>query len=384
MNNQFDDLDKMRKFIELNKMLNNNRYTLGFPEQAKLLSSTSDVNKFKFPLNIEKSISLSPQILKQIQFDTMLVSKTINKQLESYSKMISDLKNFSVNFDINLTQKLLAPSRVYTEFATKTINKLQSNDDLRIKIALEASLHLAGDQLSNHTDILSKIITTSKKNESSFLNNEDEQIIIPTNDLILFDVQQDELINIVQEKDYEDEASLIQDCVILKTENMAIDILKLIVLCNESMTYLGCAEIFKPTTRILEAYIYLPLLIPQDKPSFANLIDYLYWIFYEGAGKDNLRFFNNQGGVLDKDQDCDFIWCIKFLRNKWLSHDPDHGTPSEIRKSKKDLLDKLNWLGLKHIPTTDEHFRFLHRRLLEEGVNFLSQLIEKLQQTAIE
>ena len=72
------------------------------------------------------------------------------------------------------------------------------------------------------------------------------------------------------------------------------------------------------------------------------------------------------------------------MRNKWLRHDPDHGKQSDIKKSKKSLSYHLNWLGLGHIPNTDEHFRFLHSRLLKEGVNFLQQIIERLQQSVIE
>ncbi|MDF5735833.1 MULTISPECIES: hypothetical protein [unclassified Nostoc] len=137
-------------------------------------------------------------------------------------------------------------------------------------------------------------------------------------------------------------------------------------------------EMFKPTTKLLDAYAQLPWLIPQDKRSFGDFIDHLYFTFYESAGKDNLRFLTKHGGVLDENLDGDFIWCIKHLRNKWLRHDADHGKETDIRKSWKDLSDKFKWLGLNHTPIKEEHFRKLHRSLLKEAESFLEKILEKL------
>jgi hypothetical protein len=136
-------------------------------------------------------------------------------------------------------------------------------------------------------------------------------------------------------------------------------------------------EIFKPTNKVLESYVYLPSMIPQDKRSFGDFIDYLNFIFHEGAGKDNLRFLTEHGGVLER-SDCNFIWCIKHLRNKWLRHDADHGKESDIRKSWKEVSDKFIWLGLNHAPIREQDFRLLHRSLLKEAESFLEKLLEKL------
>jgi hypothetical protein len=89
------------------------------------------------------------------------------------------------------------------------------------------------------------------------------------------------------------------------------------------------------------------------------------------------RFLTEHGGVLEG-SDCDFIWCIKHLRNKWLRHDPDHGKESDIRKSWKEVSDKFIWLGLNHTPIQEKDFRLLHRFLLKEAESFLKKLLEKL------
>lgn len=90
-----------------------------------------------------------------------------------------------------------------------------------------------------------------------------------------------------------------------------------------------------------------------------------------------MRFLKNNGGELD-DADCNFIWCIKHLRNKWLRHNADHGKEADIKRSWKDLSAKFNVLGLEHAPVTKQHFRHLHHSLLREAQAFLCKIIEKL------
>lgn len=143
------------------------------------------------------------------------------------------------------------------------------------------------------------------------------------------------------------------------------------------MKIVGKEEIFKPTTRLIEASVDLPWIVPVDKRSFAEFVDCFYFIFYEGAGKDHLRFLTDHGGVLSN-SDCAFVWCIKHLRNKWLRHDPDHGKGTDITKSWKELSAKFSWLGLEHAPIQSAHFRLLHTNLLKEAEIFLQRILQKL------
>ena len=187
------------------------------------------------------------------------------------------------------------------------------------------------------------------------------------------------MIAVVETGDYEeDEASLIKLNPAAKVADEARCVLSLVAKCNEVVQAAGKAEIFKPTTRLLEVYVDLPWLFPEDKRTFADFVDCLYFIFYEGAGKDKLRFLKDYGGVLDASSDCDFIWCIKHLRNKWLRHDADHGKEADIKRSWKDLSAKFNALGLEHAPVSKQHFRHLHRSLLTEAEAFLCKILEKL------
>lgn len=264
-----------------------------------------------------------------------------------------------------LAERLLEPLTVYTDFSTKTIAELKINKSTKNFKALRASLHLVETQLLSATDILSKITEIPEDNES----------VSSSRSLLLPDSQQEELISLVETGD-EDEQALIGSSFTAKLSSDTRDVLELIIQCNEIAKLSAQTEIFKPTTKLLEAFAHLPWLSANNKSTVAIVVDCLYFIFYEGAGKDKLRYLNSHGGVLN-DNDCDFIWCIKHLRNKWLRHDPDHGKQSAIDKSWRELSAKLNWLGINY-PTEEQDFRNLHHRLIQEAKIFLDKIIEKL------
>ena len=356
-------------------------------------------------LGIEQVLG-SPKVADQIWAEQERFYARLKKEAATWQKLAQPSQNLanklefteirlaSIAWDSSLTQvarrfqeinllerrsdlaaRLLEPSKVYTEFVERTFQRIEQSKSTKITKALQTSLHLAEEQLLTTTNSLSDILTVP----------EDDEIALAPRSLILPVVQQDELIAVVEAGDYEeDEASLIKLPPSAKVADEARCILSLVAKCNEVVQAAGKAEIFKPTTRLLEVYADLPWLFPEDKRTFADFVDCLYFIFYEGAGKDKLRFLNDYGGVLDASSDCDFIWCIKHLRNKWLRHDADHGKEADIRRSWKDLSAKFNLLGLEHAPVTKQHFRHLHRSLLREAEAFLGKILEKLTNNSAE
>jgi hypothetical protein len=155
-------------------------------------------------------------------------------------------------------------------------------------------------------------------------------------------------------------------------------VLELVTLCNEAgKTSEFGVEIFKPTTRLMTVFNDLPWLSATDRLRFSDVVDCLYFIFYEGAGKDNLRYLDKNGGPLTE-ADCDLIWCIKHLRNKWSRHDADHGNEKDIKKSWAELAVKFRWLGLAEHPTDSRHYQQLHNQLLILAEDFLERILNKL------
>ncbi|MGL6341889.1 MAG: hypothetical protein ACRC80_22440, partial [Waterburya sp.] len=104
--------------------------------------------------------------------------------------------------------------------------------------------------------------------------------------LLLPEIQQEELIDYIDTGE-EEEDYLISLSFSARLSQNTRDVLTLITQCNELSKVCSQEEIFKPTTKVLEAFTDLPWLVANDKNTLAIVVDFLYFIFYEGAGKDN-------------------------------------------------------------------------------------------------
>jgi hypothetical protein len=267
-----------------------------------------------------------------------------------------------------LAARLFTASSTYTAFVQRTADRLAAATTPETASILRGSLSLAENQFLGITDGLSDVLAVP--------DDDDEPSSV--RDLAAPFDQQEELLTLGNIGDEQDTQALIELCPTAQTVERSKRMLQLVTQCNEASrsSPIG-AEIFKPTTRLLEVFHDLPWLTVTDRSRFAEFVDCLYFIFYEGAGKDKLRFLAANGGPLD-DGECELIWCIKHLRNKWTRHDADHGKEKDIQKAWADLADKMRWLGLAQFPTDPQHFRILHNRLLDLAADFLAQILGKL------
>jgi len=258
--------------------------------------------------------------------------------------------------------------RVYTDFFQHTVDQLACSPSLEIASRLRGSLHLAQHQLLQIT------ATVNDFWEITDVDNEPDDIRI----LDAPFVQQNELLNSSPVDVEDDLNALTRASPTGRTVEKSRRVLVLITQCNEAGKMSSLAtEFFKPTTRLMTVFGELPWLTAADRYRFGDIVDCLYFIFYEGAGKDNLRFLDTNGGPLSS-AECDLIWCIKHLRNKWSRHDADHGKEKDIQKSWEELAAKLRWLGLAEHPTEPQHFQRLHYKLLESAEAFLQCILSKL------
>lgn len=267
-----------------------------------------------------------------------------------------------------LALRLLSPSCEFASFVEFTDRKLyKSVENSSMERALKASLSLSESQFLDISDILSSVVSP------------DIDIIAPSpiRPLRVPRTQQRELIRAPKISDVEDEELLISLSPTAEIARIARDMIRMVTGCNEQFSAEGKQEMFKPTTRFVEASVEILWLVASDKHSFADFIDSLYFVFYEGAGKDKLRYLQEHGGVLNSDE-CNFIWCLKTLRNKWLRHDPDHGSASDQKRAKESLREHLLLLGMKRLPQSAQEFRTLQRKLLEEGKAFMQRIFDRL------
>ena len=345
------------------------------------LGKTSNVNQFNEQPRLHETYKA---------FDTWKSSLSIIDQSLSQSYRLIN------HVDSKVISQLVRPLDNYTNFTARTLNKLQNSQAEKLTKALQLSLNLAQVELKLNTDVIADFITSYEEIEldrysddnstdKNCDNAENKDLEEKNNieEFTFFDTQQEELINIVEDTEEDDEVNedfLLNNSDTVKISELVRSVLRKITECNELNWLLGNKETFKPTNRILQVYVDLPYLLPQDKSKFGDFIDSLYWLLYEGAGKDKLRLLKQHGGVLERSE-CNIIWCVKHLRNTFLRHDPDHGKESDIRKSYKNLSDDFQWLDFDDIyPKSEKHFRDLHYRLLEETEIFLKRLINKMRE----
>ena len=268
-----------------------------------------------------------------------------------------------------LSVRLFEAPSAYTAFVQHTMDWLATDPTPQIASRLRGSLHLAEHQLVDIADTVSRFIRVPEDDDEP----DDKRVLRAPF------TQQDELLLPNAVEDEADVEAMTKGSPTAQAVNRSRRVLELVTLCNEAGKTSGYGiEIFKPTTRLMTVFNDLPWLSPTDRERFGDVIDCLYFIFYEGAGKDNLRFLDEHGGPLTK-ADCDLIWCIKHLRNKWSRHDADHGKETEIQKSWADLAAKFRWLGLAVHPTDICHFQQLHQQLLILAEDFLMRILSKLE-----
>jgi len=264
--------------------------------------------------------------------------------------------------------RIVEPFRVFTQFSEKTKRLIEEcSSDVAIS-ALESSVSLASAELLSATDTIRSIAGEPADDEPLMEG--------AVGGLNLPDVQQQELLSLGRMLDSNDVVDLVEHSQAATSTLLVRMVQQLIGQCNEASLIATGTEVFKTTTRFFTAGTDLVWVVPAELARFAHFVDCLYFMFYEGSGECN-RLLATKGGVL-QDEECRFVWCVKFLRSKWLRHDPNHGNENKIRKSWEDVGTQLKWLGLGHLPVKEGDFRFLHRCLLEEAKNFLQCLLDRI------
>jgi hypothetical protein len=152
--------------------------------------------------------------------------------------------------------------------------------------------------------------------------------------------------------------------------------MELIGLCDEANLTCTGETIFKLTPMFILSFASGLLgTVAQNRVTLARVVEDLYIVLYEAAGKDKLRYLERN--YLTREE-CEIVWKIKHLRNKWLSHDAEHGSDRDIRESRRLRLEALKWLGIERIPTQRNEYARLHGLLLEKVHQFLTLLLTRI------
>jgi hypothetical protein len=269
------------------------------------------------------------------------------------------------------TGALARPARAYSEFSARTLERLEKHcQDSRLVPPLARSLEVAQRELMavsttapGTTRLVSEDAPEARLSPIRRLN----LLIIAQRDLLVYDRSNGSL--------YADEGFVVS--LAEQAAETCRSVQHLFLMCYETAALRRTTTLFKLTARVGTALADLPWLIPTTRHQLSEFVTLMYFAFYEGAGGNSLRYRDSD---LLSDSECDFIWHLKQLRNKWLLHDIEHGSPADVRASRRKLKESLEFFGCSHIPSSAEEYRILHRAMLAEAERFLLLLLERLQQ----
>lgn len=269
-----------------------------------------------------------------------------------------------------LAADMLLPTVSYLDFSQRTIGRIADSEDGGQRIALGGSLVVAEEHVTDST----RLIVEADNDDTQVTG---ELVTVPSRTYPIYDAVQLDLIDV---RDLPPEATY---SVLVRFSSAALlaeltrQTLNAVLRCNKACKLQGSEEIFKSTNQAQEALVMLPGIVVRDESSLRDFITYFYMLIYEGAGDQKLRFLKDNGGPMETDE-CEAIWNLKALRNKWLIHDPEHGDSKSINRSYRTLAEGLNNLGLNKYPSRKEEFEELQRKVLSTLLDFHTQLERRI------
>jgi hypothetical protein len=173
-----------------------------------------------------------------------------------------------------LSARLFEAPIAYTAFVRHTTERLAADPAPDIAARLRGSLNLAEQQLLDIADTVSGFVEVPDDEEEP----DDKRVLSAPF------TQQDELLAYDAIEDETDTEAMTIVSPTAQTVQRGRRVLELVTQCNEAgKTSAYGVEIFKPTTRLMTIFNDLPWLSPTDRSRFADVVDCLYFIFYEGG-----------------------------------------------------------------------------------------------------
>ena len=270
----------------------------------------------------------------------------------------------------SLAARLMIPTVSFLDFSQRTVERIGSSANPDERASLGGSLLVAEEQV---TDSTSLILEATEETYSD---------TVPTTTAGartygIYDAVQLDLIDVVNLPAEATYPVLLRFSSAASLADLTRRTLRAVLRCNKTSKLKSRAEVFKPTSQAQEGLVMLSGIVVRDDSSLRDLISYLYMLIYEGAGNQKLRFLKENGGPTEPTE-CDVIWNLKALRNKWLSHDPEHGDEKTVARSYRSLADALKSLGLNSYPRYVREFEDLQRRLLSGLQSFLEDVDNRI------
>lgn len=268
-------------------------------------------------------------------------------------------------------------SRAITSYFEQTA-LLVRDAQPRVRSAIDVALQLGSAHVEATSEVTARLIDQQIRTDGDELTDDHASA-----DLDLLQRQRDELIAEATAAPLASVEEIAAAAPLVKVAPLISGLLTLVVDCNEAARLYGHGDIFAQRNRTLRAAAQLPLLLPCDLESLATAVSHLYFLIYEGAGSDNLRFETGKsacGVFLRDDEIFQAVMDLKFLRSKWLAHDPERGGKG-ADKTYSDLKDTFANLGVSRFPRSPDEYQRLYIQLVRKLHAFLSELRSRLDST---
>ena len=135
-------------------------------------------------------------------------------------------------------------------------------------------------------------------------------------------------------------------------------------------------NVFKPTNASFTAISCISTAFSVNKDTFANVVDSLYMLIYEGSGSAS-RILK-----ILKDEECETLWNIKHLRTDFR-HDYEHGKEKDIRNKKKLIADAYQKTCSMKKPIRQKEWVSAHHNLFMAVDKFLDLIIDRYNENEV-
>jgi hypothetical protein len=269
-----------------------------------------------------------------------------------------------------LAAGMFLPTVSYLDFSQRTLALIAGSEDGGQRAALGGSLIVAEEHVTDTTRLIIDLDDDDTQVAGELLTGASRTYPI-------YDAVQLDLIDVRELPPEATYPVLVRFSSAASLAELTRQTLSAVLKCNKARRLQGREEIFKSTNQAQEALVMLPGIVVRDESSLRDFITYLYMLIYEGAGDQKVRFLKDNGGPMERDE-CDAIWNLKALRNKWLIHDPEHGDSKTIDRSYRTLAEALKNLGVNSYPSIKAEFEDLQRRVLSTLLDFHAQLEHRI------
>lgn len=377
---------------QVSALMRNLQVTPVIPEEITRMMQQTEELRRKAQAAIRPQVEQMERLRKV--FDTKMtpfreLQRAINERMEPFREFQQQMARQLANlpkFEIEVSRIALAYSSVRpsileiacrpavtgADYVAKTLQELEVLDEEDASRALLASVDCVTAEVAVQTDelvLLPRVVDLSNLDDAS--PGTETQV---THNL--YELQREELLWVARNhpKELENESSL-KTLPGYEHFTNARAVCGLVPLINNQRTTKGDEVIFKPTTRLVEAVVAIPNLVAVDRTTFGEFIDQLYFLLYEAAGADKLRFL--EAKVVEADES-EAVWTVKQLRNYFIRHDVEHGKESETKKKQVQVDDIFRRLIGKTIPTALDDYRNAQQSILREVRMFLEKLSSRL------